>query len=578
MKQIVETLSLLPIGDKGKLGSLRHLAFIASKSIYSSVKNSQKDDLVSVLNGYYSAPNRFGEIWNNLSMAERKIASIHLWSGGNESRNWADLVAEEYGLPEKHKSNCYSYSYAGLDRFKKLFAETDSKLWLLFPRNGMSFFKDEMLQIIGEMKREYSDVSAYVKFFSREDRSQDFTSIVKYCNSNKLSTTGRGVLSKSSAVKLIEYCGYAEFAEMSDLTPSQVRTTDQLLVTFPLTMLCSIGGLLALSEGQCVPGAKSLKLLSMPIPELISNLLDNYLKSKTFDEISIMSGIKSKRGRHAFEARQNLIEELKRCPIGKPIYTAEFERYLQLVNKSFARKDESYIVETGNDHYGVEWEYYEHPLIFIILSFLGALGIIDIAWEKIQERYDKCSRLRPTAFRINPLGAYVLHLTDDYKPMTPIILKSAIGFTVLPDFTIVVPESADRLKQEMFFERFFTKVSQTKEVTIYKLDFDTVVRAKDTGKNVDYLRKHLSSSHKVLPDNVLRALDDWEKQFGRIRLRRVTILECDDKALLEEVIHYKGIGEFIKGRVSEAVIIDGDRTGSIKKIIEKNERLCQDVI
>jgi hypothetical protein len=73
-------------------------------------------------------------------------------------------------------------------------------------------------------------------------------------------------------------------------------------------------------------------------------------------------------------------------------------------------------------------------------------------------------------------------------------------------------------------------------------------------------------------------LDDWEKQSGRIRLRRVTILECEDESLLEEVIRYKGMGELIKEKISFAVVVEDGATKKIKKAIEKNKRFCKDVI
>ncbi len=127
-------------------------------------------------------------------------------------------------------------------------------------------------------------------------------------------------------------------------------------------------------------------MLNLPHEQLIKKLFDAYLKSKSFDEISIMKGIKSKRGHNPAMARQNLANELRNCPLGRTVYTYELERHLTIVARAFARKDARYVVDTGNDYYGygTEWENYEHPLIFIILSFFGALGMIDIAWGEDQ--------------------------------------------------------------------------------------------------------------------------------------------------------------------------------------------------
>lgn len=581
-KEITDFLNDLQLGDKGRLGSLRHLAFVIGGNEYTVAKNATKDLVVSILSEYYRAPNRVEELWDNLSGAERKIISLHIWGSGFEPAECADEVAEEFGIPVKQDGSYYYwYSGNGLNRFKAKYAEKKATLWLLFPKgSGNGLFQSELRNMIGEMKRIYSNVSDKLMFSTRENRAADFTNIIRFCNSNKMTVTKSGIVSKSSALKLRDYCGYAEFAADMNAKPEDMRTAEGLLVTLPLTVLCTAGGLLSVTEDQCVPGAKALSLINLPQEQLIQRLFDAYLKSKGFNEISIMRGIKPKRGHNPAEARQNLAGELKYCRPGQAVYTKEFEHYVRIANKAFARKDESYVVETGNSyhHYGVQWEQYEHPLINIILSFFAALGIIDVAWGEDTGEHAARGKRIPVAFRMNPLGAYVLGLTDSYA--APAEAKANIqgGFTVLPDYTVIVPDSPNRLKHEMYYEKLFTKVSATKEAAIYKLDFGTVVRAIDDGRSVADLRKYLSASDKPMPENVARALDDWEGQAGRIRLRQVTILECDDAALLEEVIHYKGMGELAKEKIFAAVVVDGNATGKIKKVIEKNMRFCKDVI
>lgn len=581
-KEITDFLNDLQLGDKGRLGSLRHLAFVVGENEYKAAKNATKDLVVSILSEYYRAHNRVEELWNRLSDAERKIISLHIWGGGFEPAECADEVAEEFGIPVKQDGPYYYwYSGNGLNRFKAKYAEKKATLWLLFPKgSGNGLFHSELRNKVGEMKRVYSNVSDRLVFSTRENRAVDFTNITRFCNSNKLMVTKSGFVSKSPALKLRDYCGYEEFAADMNAKPEDMRTAEGLLVTFPLTVLCTGGGLLSVTEDQCVPGAKAISLINLPHGQLIQKLFDAYLKSKGFNEISIMRGIKPKRGHNPAEARQNLASELKYCQPGQAVYTKEFEHYVRIANKAFARKDESYVVETGNSyyHYGVQWEQYEHPLINIILSFFAALGVIDVVWGEDTGEHVARGKRVPVAFRMNPLGAYVLGLADSYAaPAEP---KTNIqgGFTVLPDYTVIVPDSPNRLKHEMYYEKLFAKVSATKEVAIYKLDFGTVVRAIDDGRSVADLREYLSASDKPMPENVARALDDWEEQTGRIRLRQVTILECDDAALLEEVIRYKGMGELTKEKISAAVVVDGNATGKIKKVIEKNMRFCKDVI
>lgn len=581
IKQITDFLNELQLGDKGRSGSLRHLAFVIGENKYNAAKNATKEHVVVMLTEYYCASNRFEQLWNSLSAAEHKIISLHIWGAGSEPVECADEVAEEFGVTLKQDGVYYWYSGNGMDRFKKKYAEKNATLWLLFPKSsGNQLFNSELRDKVGEMKRVYAKVSDKLAFSTRESRATDFTNIIRFCNSNKLTVTKSGILNKSSALKLRDYCCYEEFATDIHAKPEDMRTTEGLLVTFPLTVLCTIGGLLSITEDQCIPGGKAMSLINLPYEQLIKRLFDAYLKSKSFNEISTMKGIKAKRGHNPSEARQNLVSELKHCQLGQSVYTKEFERHLRIATKTFARKDEKYVVETGNSYYdyGVEWEQYERPLIYIILSFFSALGIIDIAWgEDTEQHVNRVQRI-PLAFRINPLGAYVLGLTDGYAASEGVKVNIQGGFTVLPDYTIIVPNGPNRLKHEIYYEKLFTKVSTTEEAAIYKLDFGTVVRAIDNGRSIADLRNYLSASDKSVPENIARALDDWEEQAGRIRVRHVTILECDNAALLEEVIRYKGMNELVKEKILAAVVVDDKATSKIKKVIEKNMRFCKDVI
>lgn len=578
---LTDFLDTIAVGDKARLGSLRHMAFIIGGDGYHAIKAAKKEDLIIFLYNYYSAPNRITQLWDELSDVERSILSLDIWSCGTLPNNVADELAKEFKIAHDHKNSYYEYYQNALERFKERYAKSTSKLWLLSPKNYKSqLFFQELYQIVGEMKRVYSNAADKWVFVTRENRTADFTNIVRYCNTNKVTVTRSGMLSKTSALKLCNYCGYEEYAADADLEPQNIRTADSLLVTFPLSVLSHIGGLVSNTEGICIPSSKAAALTNLPYEQLIKKLFDTYLKSKSFDEVSIIKGIKSTRGHNPSEARQGLVQELKYCPIGEPIPTKEFERYLRITANTFARKEERYIVETRNSAYiyTASWEQYEHPLIHVILTFLGALGIVDIAWECDFYSFSDSEWRIPAAFRINPLGAYVLGFTNTYAVSAVPSMNIEGGFTLLPDYTIIVSDSPNRLKHELYFEKLFTKVSVTKEASIYRLDFGTVVRSQDCGITIANLRSYLSASDRPIPENITSALNDWEKQLGRIKLRQVTILECDDAALLEEVIRYKGMGDLVQEKIAAAAVVNHDATGKIKKIIEKNRRFCTDVI
>jgi hypothetical protein len=167
-------------------------------------------------------------------------------------------------------------------------------------------------------------------------------------------------------------------------------------------------------------------------------------------------------------------------------------------------------------------------------------------------------------------------LSESYTPESLPEKTVHGGFTVLPDYTVIIPKGPERIKHDITLGRFLTKVSQTDEAVIYKLDFQSVVRLLDSLQTVDFLREYLKSSDRPLPENIVQALNDWEKQSKRVRIKRAVILECDDEALLEELTHYKGMDKHLKEKVGFAVVIQGDSAGEVKKLIEKNKRFCID--
>jgi hypothetical protein len=134
--QAADLLNELPLGDKEKAGSLRHLAFIIGGHVYNATKSAVKERVVSVLSEYYCAPNRFEQLWTGLSAAERKIISLHIWGAGSEPVDCADEVAEEFGLAERSgRAYYYFYGRNGLELFKQKYAGKNSALWLFSPKS-----------------------------------------------------------------------------------------------------------------------------------------------------------------------------------------------------------------------------------------------------------------------------------------------------------------------------------------------------------------------------------------------------------------------------------------------------------
>lgn len=126
----------------------------------------------------------------------------------------------------------------------------------------------------------------------------------------------------------------------------------------------------------------------------------------------------------------------------------------------------------------------------------------------------------------------------------------------------------------MFFDRFAEKISEDK-VSIYKLTFKSIVTALDNGIQVEeitaYLREHCEGS---IPENVLLTLQEWERESKRVKIRTVTIVETDDKFLMEELKSYKSINSKIKNELPYVFEIGSNDVNKVKREIEKKNHFC----
>lgn len=152
-------------------------------------------------------------------------------------------------------------------------------------------------------------------------------------------------------------------------------------------------------------------------------------------------------------------------------------------------------------------------------DFRGNWGTDDLDYLS---RYDG---LR--AVRLNPLGAYVLGLTDRYEPPSG-GHPAQQTLKVLPNLDIVVTGElppADRLMLDAY-------AAQTAD-RVWTLGQATLLAALDAGRDLDHLRQFLTArATHDLPNPVTTLLADLAARAGRLRnLGMVRLIECADPAL-----------------------------------------------
>jgi hypothetical protein len=396
-------------------------------------------------------------------------------------------------------------------------------------------------------------------------------------------------LTKAKLMKLSETIGFEEVCDKDGkfCTPKEAKRNNDFKVAQPLFILAANSGLIDIDmKGNVSPGKKSPEMLDMPPHEMAKRLYEDYRRENKIYELHYITYITAYDGDHWIkwhECRKPVLALLKTCPAETFIQFRDFDKYVKIFCGDFFRRLLNCAVMVkgynfGYDYYGrydPDWDECESQIIRLILCFLSAIGMVDIAYTENVTRIkagddDFCVGI--AGFRINRLGAWVLGVTDTYEAAETVSASGEDGgLIVLPDYSVVISGLKCRIEHETYFSRFLSRVSVDENAAIYKLDFSSVIRAHDNSITPQKIKTALiKASGKPLPDNVIRSLDDWQAKVGRVKIRTMTVLETDDELLLEEIKHIKGIGEIIISGLHHAVAIDSSGQKKAKSLIEKN--------
>lgn len=580
---ITEMLDSMTVNEdySGNAG-LKILAKIAQLDVGT---NPKKGGLQKALLEFYQNRLDAKNVYLRLPDAQKALLSHVVWSGGQIDTDEFKELITTYKLERcTDRSSYYYYSTLRVQDYFPI----DAPMWLLLPGGVLvREIAAPLLKYLGPPPRNEAQFlpPTDAVICERECKLRDFAALVRYCNQNRVTVTKGGLLSKGAAVGFWKDTRYQEITETLSDNASDARNLQKMRVGLPLYLTALALALLAVEGDKVVPGSKAAALLPLPPHRLVERLFKEY-QSSTIREIDFMTGIREHRPKlHYPKAREAVAKKLGQFPAGRWLSAADFVRYIRMTNRNFLRAEAYSLCYTGNSGYLCGWHEAEAPFVYHMLSVYGAIGMLDLAWalreQPVPNPHEDLTEAQsvPVCFRITPLGAYLLGITDSYNaPESQTPPKLPGGFLIQPDFTLMLPESRSRLSHELYFERFLTRLSDDAQMCAYRLDADGIIRLLNLGMTVQSLREYLERGlEKPMPDNVIRAFEDWEEMSGKVRIRTVTILETDDPILLEEIVRYKGMDAYVRDRTAYAAVIDPEGAKKVKTILEKNKRYCKDV-
>lgn len=576
MYTVRDYLNLLP--SQGYSESLPRLGRIAGIRPFPKRKN----EMVDALEKFYSNEANIAGILKKLSPFEMELLEERIRSSGPLDKDEILEIVKKHGVKLSPNTS----------RFVQLFDEF-SPARLLFIEG--SSIPEILLSILRKYVKpyfiQYTPVEKFIlkdeivgEIVLRESFRDDFIKLIRLINTTKLSITKEStLLTKSAVIKIDKVLGFREIVAVEDGSIESIRNSRETTRIFGLYMLLLAGEIIRSDNGSVSLTPQVEKFIGMKPVEMCRRLFKAYIGSPLISELDRVRELKIKTKYHPTfrKSRETILKHLQKCPIDKWISMPEFLKNIKKTDRYFLVEQVGEIwsySEYDRYYYGrmQGWSEIEGRFIEVVmLEYLNTIGIIDAAVSLGYHCSDygehETEYLSLEYFKLTPMGAYVIGATDKYVPAAE---ENASGFVVQPNYDIVISEGRLKQAHNLFFDRCAEQIADD-AASVYRLSFKSIVNALDNGipvrEIIEYLEKY---STNPLPDNVKKTLEEWDKESRRIRIRKVTIVETDDKYLLEELKSSKTIRNCIQKELQYAAEIDGNLSMKLKREIEKKNRFC----
>lgn len=387
---------------------------------------------------------------------------------------------------------------------------------------------------------------------------QDLVAILRLVQAGKVTVSDKTRQPTVATINLIT--SILTDGDFYDDTSSKNDWDDQdnqigCIRAFSLPIIIQIAGFTELSGKKLVLTKAGEKVLATANPESLKTAWKKWLTNNFLDEFRRINYVKGqtgkgKRGLTAVTARRKVIVTvLKELPINHWVKFDELFRYMQATEQTFlvSRYPEYlYICEAGYgylDNLDV-WDVLEERyMLCFLFEYMATMGLIDVVYTHPKnirknfqdlwgtDNYDFLSRYDGLLYlRINTLGAYLLGMTDSYKPAKPEV-KSVLQ--VSPNLEIVDTNNNLPIADQLFLEQYTIKISEQ----VWQLEKNTLLNAIKKGYKIEDLQAFLTAnSSKKLPATVTKLLaeiDQKNKSLTDIGTAR--IIQCADATLAKSI-------------------------------------------
>lgn len=411
-----------------------------------------------------------------------------------------------------------------------------------------------------EVLPEMIDDSRLVVRNTERDAMVDLTVLLRLVDQGKIQVSDKTSLPGTATLRLLTDSLVGGDFYAGNITKPQRSQEIGPIKAFSWPVLLQAAGLVQRNGSRLALTPAGLKALSASPADVLGTIWKKWRKSSLLDEFSRIDTIKGQKSKSrvmtALPPRRAVIGDmLGRCPVKTWISVDDFSRFMQATAHTFEVTHDPWALYICEREYGSlghdgfhSWDILQlRYLLCFLFEYAAPLGIIDVAYIEPHGARDDFRELWGADdleflsrydglvyFRLTPLGAYCLGLTDNYTMTT---LQRQVAFSILPSLHVHVVKGRMSIEEMLLLDTWAEKESEES----WRLDRQKALRAIENGHDIAELRAFLQAREaQTLPEPVEAFLKTTQKQGRALKIVGTALLvQCEDAATAEMIVTRK---------------------------------------
>ena len=549
------------------------LSRLCSKAKIKKTSGLTKDLKIKKLCEFYNNENWVREVFDELSKYEKEMMTCIIQYKYHPTQEILEKIMNKY--------NRKTWG----DRFDR-----DSKTQLFYIEYGgiPIEFKEKLNELVEpinvEIKKTEEKIDPeefYANIIGRDNKVSDFDEFIKFINVNKIKVTkAKEQLPKSALIKIHSKLKYKDVLRNDEIEFDNIRNIEDTIISNSIMNLLRNSLIIRVKKGEfyidelfCEDYQKLNRV------DKIKYLLKSYIRENS---IAINECERIQSGNFRVQnkvpefgnVRKMIIEYLKKCPINEWIDIDELKKYIRINNYCFLREYTGQVLikdQYYNSYYNsASHDEFESFFVdIVIMEYMATLGVVDVVMDKDYDDYGYKTFMSPQYFKITEFGSYVLEMSKEEIKEKDDEKELEIG----QDFRIIVGETNNKLKYELYFDRFLQK--QSENPLIYKLNFKGMAKALELGIKFKDIFAYIEANCKnEIPNNVKSQFEEWIKESKKIKIKTLTVLEVD-RDIFYEIIKNDNFKSYIDSIRNDVIVLKNNKIDDVKKeLYNKRKILC----